>query len=282
MINIDGNPSGQNGQPALALRDVTVVRGGRAILDRVTWAVPAGASAAVLGPNGCGKSTLARVLMGQLWPARGAVSVLGERFGLTDLNRLRESIRIVQAAGGVNFEANQTALDIVLTGYFGTIGLYRDVTTDMRDRAAGLLGRVGLKVRADAPLGTLSSGERMRCLIARALVVRPKLLLLDEVTAGLDLLAREQVLATVGRLTGGPDAPAVVMITHHVEELLPDTSHVLILKDGRAAAAGSPGDVLTDEILSGVYDCPVKVEHRGGRFWLHVDPVAWTGLIDEA
>jgi iron complex transport system ATP-binding protein len=278
----DGNATPPAGQSAIELRHVTVMRGGRALLNDVSWSVPAGAVAAVLGHNGSGKSTLARVLMGQMWPASGEVSVLGERFGQTDLNQLRESIRIVQPAGGVTFGSDQTLLDVVLTGYFGTVGLYRPVTGPMRDRAESIVHRVGLRVQSGSKFGTLSSGERMRCLIARAVVTTPRLLILDEVTAGLDLLAREQVLATVHRLvTAAVEPPTVLMITHHVEELLPQTSAVLLLKDGRALAAGPPERVLTTEVLSEAYDFPVRVESRDRRYWLSVSPSAWDALVPD-
>ena len=267
-------------QWAIELDDVSVRRSGRAILDHITWRVPAGACCAILGPNGSGKSTLARVIMGQMWPSHGEVAVLGRRFGETDLNELREDIRIVQSSGPVELDGDQTALDVVLTGFFGTVGLYQPVDEAMRAAAVRLLRQVGLKASAEQPFRTLSNGERMRCLIARALVRSPKLLMLDEVTAGLDLLAREQVLATVHQLmaeTANP--PTLLMITHHVEELLPETSAVLVLKEGRAAAVGRPGEVLRSEVLSDVYEFPVTVEQRDGRFWLSVQSMAWKELL---
>ena len=267
-------PTGQ--QPAIDLRNVTVVRGGRPILKGVTWAVPAGSIAAVLGPNGSGKSTLVRVVMGQLWPTAGSVSVLGQPFGRTDLNALRQRVRLVQTGGTVEVDPAETAERVVLTGFFGTVGLYAEPTAEQRDRARSLIAAVGLSLEAQQPYGTLSNGERMRCLIARALVVEPELLILDEPTAGLDLVARERVLATVQRLARG--GPAVVVITHHTEELLPETAAVLVLKDGAAAAAGRPADVLTSAVLSDVYGVPVDVSERGGRFWLRVEPSAWAGL----
>lgn len=266
-------------QPAIELRGVSVKRGQRTILRRINWTVPAGACAAILGPNGSGKSTLARVIMGQMWPTSGAVAVLGQRFGETDLNHLREFVRLVQSHGVVEFDPDQTTSDIVLTGFFGTVGLYDAVTPAMRRTANRLLKQVGLKKEASQPYRTLSSGERMRCLIARALVVEPRLLILDEPTAGLDLLAREQVLMTVQQLIDqSAYPPAVLMITHHVEELLPETSQVLVLKDGQMAAQGKPREVLRSDVLSGVYDFPVQVVRRGGRYWVQVHPSAWQEL----
>lgn len=265
-------------QPAIDIRRVTVQRGVRRILRNISWRVPAGASAAILGPNGSGKSTLARLIMGQIWPSRGNVSVLGQKFGETDLNELRELIRLVQPSGAVEFDPDETSLSIVLTGCFGTVGLYDKVKPAMRHSASRLLRQVGLSRQAKQPYRTLSSGERMRCLIARALVMEPRLLILDEPTAGLDLLAREQVLATLQRVVRRSKPPTVLLITHHVEELLPETTHVLVLADGRAAAAGRPRDVITSAVLSKVYRFPVHVSRRGGRFWTQVHPSAWKSV----
>lgn len=265
---------------AVELSKVTLQRSGRTILRNISWSVPAGGCAAILGPNGSGKSTLARVIMGQMWPTRGQVAVLGGRFGETDLNQLRESIRIVQSSGGVEMDPEQTARAVVLTGFFGTIGLYEATTAAMELAANRLLKQVGLAKEREQPFKTLSNGERMRCLVARALVVPPRLLILDEPTAGLDLLAREQVLATVQQLVQRSQTPpAVLMITHHVEELLPQTQHVLVLKSGRAAAAGKPAAVLRSDVLSKVYDFPVQVTRHGGRYLLHAHPSAWKQLL---
>jgi iron complex transport system ATP-binding protein len=273
--------TGDSGQPpAIDLRGVTVTRSGRTILDEITWSVPAGGLAAVLGPNGSGKSTLVRVVLGQMWPTRGDVAVLGQPFGETDLNELRRDVRLVQTGGPLEADADESAERVVLTGFFGTVGLYHEPTAAQRARARELIRQVGLAREAAQPFRTLSSGERMRCLIARALVVAPKLLILDEPTNGLDLVSREQVLATVAALVGRAESrPAVVVITHHVEELMPQTAQVLVLKDGRAFASGPPSQVLTSAVLSGVYDLPVEVNERGGRFWLQVHPEAWRTLV---
>ncbi len=269
-------------QPAIELRGVTVKRSGRSILRGINWTVSSSGCAAILGPNGSGKSTLARVIMGQMWPTAGTVRVLGQEFGQTDLNKLRESIRLVQSSGVVEIDPEQATMDVVLTGFFGTVGLYAPVTPTMRRRAQQLLSQVGLARQAKQAYRTLSSGERMRCLIARALAVRPSLLILDEPTAGLDVLAREQVLATVEQLSGEKGGLAVLMITHHVEELLPATSEVLLLKNGKCAASGFPKNVLRSEILSAAYDFPVRVTRHGGRFWLSVHPHAWKKLTARA
>jgi iron complex transport system ATP-binding protein len=274
---------------AFELSAVGVRRGESWILRGVDWSVPAGACAAVLGPNGSGKSTLARILACHLWPTEGEASVLGGRLGEANLPEIRKGIRLVQPAGPYDVDPSLTAREVALTGFFGTIGLYDHFTDAMDAEARRLLAQVGLAHVADHTYATLSSGERVRALIARALAVRPGLLLLDEPTAGLDLLAREQVLATVQRLFEDGDGagdgaarPTVVMITHHVEELPPATAHVLLLSEGRVAARGTPEQVLRAEVLSRAYDFEVQVRRSNGRYYVEVHPRAWEQLLARA
>jgi iron complex transport system ATP-binding protein len=263
---------------------VGLVRGERWILRDIHWTVQAQSCCAILGPNGSGKSTLARILAAHLWPTAGTVEVIGQKFGETSLPELRHHIRLVQPAGPYDVDPQLTTRQVVQTGFFGTLALY-DAITDAMDRQADrLLAQVGLARVADQPYATLSSGERVRSLIARALAARPKLLLLDEPTAGLDLLAREQVLATVQSLFDPsapppPPPPTVLLITHHVEELPPATSNILLLDEGAVAAMGAPADVLGTETMSRVYRCPLEVRHADGRWSVHVHPTAWTGLL---
>lgn len=267
--------------PAIALHDVSLLRGGRRILHDISWTVQPHTCVAILGPNGSGKSTLARIISGYVWPTHGEVSVNGERFGEVDLNALRRSVRLVQSAGPYDVDEELTAREAVLTGLFGTIGLFDAVSDEDRARASQLLARVGLPNHGDAKYSTLSSGERVRTLIARALIVRPALLLLDEPTAGLDLRSREQVLATVeSMLTDPVHSPTIVMITHHVEELGPATSQVMLLENGTIAAVGSREQVLQSELLSRVYQCPLHVERHADRFYVRVDPAGWKKLIE--
>lgn len=265
---------------AFELRAAGVRRGESWILRGVDWSVPAGACAAVLGPNGSGKSTLARILACHLWPTEGDATVLGGRLGEANLLDVRRSIRLVQAAGPYDVDPALTAREVVLTGFFGTIGLYDLVTDAMTGEADRLLGQVGLSHVAAHSYATLSSGERVRALIARALAIPPGLLLLDEPTAGLDLLAREQVLATVQRLFESPGPrPTVVMITHHVEELPPATTNVLLLSEGKVAARGTPEQVLRADVLSRAYDFEVEVRRSNGRYYAEVHPRAWEQML---
>ncbi len=270
----------ESDEPAIELSGVGVSRGGCWILRDVDWSVPRGACAAILGHNGSGKSTLARIIACHLFPTEGGGRVLGRRFGCSDLAELRKDIRLLQPAGPYDIDGDLSALEVVLTGYFGTLRLYDAVTPQQIAEARHLLERVGLPGVAEHTYQTLSSGERVRALIARALVKRPSILLVDEPTAGLDILAREQVLGTIQSLFApGHWRPTVVLITHHVEELPPATSQVLLLAHGRVARSGTTAEVLRGDILSRAYGCPVRVRRTGGRYYLEVHPGAWDDLI---
>jgi iron complex transport system ATP-binding protein len=266
---------------AFDLRSVGVLRGRTWILRDITWNLHQGGLGAILGPNGSGKSTLARILAAHLYPSAGTVTVLGKTFGQTNLHDLRQSIRLVQSAGPYDVQADLSTRAVVVTGFFSTLALYDDPTPEMIARADAALEQVGLAHVADHRYSTLSSGERVRALIARALVSAPRLLLLDEPTAGLDLLAREQILATIRRLhaTAFPDRPTILLITHHTEELPPETEAVLLLDQGRIAAAGPMPDVLRDDILSKVYRCPLHVRTSHGRYYVEVHAHHWQSLL---
>jgi iron complex transport system ATP-binding protein len=277
-VNTTGLPSAEQ-QPAIEMHGVGVMRDGRWILQNVDWIVRSGSLAAILGPNGSGKSTLARIAACHLWPTAGQCSILGGRFGQANLPELRRRIRLVQPAGPYDVDPALTARQVVLTGYFGSIGLYHQPDDAMNEDADSLLRKVGLQIVMDHPYATMSNGERMRSLIARAIVTRPGLLILDEPTSGLDVLAREQVLATIQTLLDGPEAPTVLLITHHIEELPPITSQVLLLTDGQPSAAGTMDQVLRSDILSRAFGFPVEVRNSAGRYYLEVHPSAWKDLI---
>jgi iron complex transport system ATP-binding protein len=274
---------------AVAARGVVVERGGTRILDGVDLRVGRGEVVALLGPNGCGKTTLARVLMGQVWPSEGRVDLLGHRLGGggTDLRAVRRRVAVVNPtlssgeahSTGATVDGELDAVAAVCTGYFGTVGLYETVTGRQRAEAERLLRVVGLGHRLGHRVGVLSTGERRRVLMARAMAGDPELLILDEPTAGLDVAGREQVLGAVAMLVGSGGGPGVLMITHHVEELSPWTSRVVMMKAGRVVAEGAAEAVVNPEVLSEVYGCRVYVRRVHGRWWLEVLPEAWLDLL---
>jgi len=260
------------------ISDVVIRRGDVTILRDINWVVPRGASVAVLGPNGSGKTTLMRTITGFMWPTTGTVDVLGLRLGQTDVRQLRKRIGVVDPSERFGVDENLTALQAVLTGYFATLNLYDEVTPEQRKHAAELLDVVGLSHRRDQRVRVLSTGEKRRALLARALIRLPELLILDEPTAGLDVAGRERVLATIEQLRSIHPTLTVFMITHHVEELSAGTDQVLLLNRGRVAAQGDPDHVITPEVLTDVLGCKVFVQKRNGRFWLEVLPEAWLDL----
>lgn len=272
---------------AVQVEGLTVVRSQTTILDGVSCQLERGKYTAVLGPNGCGKTTLSRVLLGQMFATSGTVRVLGETLGQTDIRRLRRRIGIVNPttdagsyhATGAVVDAGLSTSEAVVTGFFGTVGLYDRYTEAQLARARDLLSMVGLSHRLTHRFGLLSTGEQRRALIARALVHMPELLILDEPTAGLDLAGREQVLATVEQVLSQPDATAVLMITHHVEELSPRADRVMLMKGGQIVATGTPEQIITPERLSEAFGCKVFVQRVHGRYWLQVLPEAWVDLV---
>ena len=234
------------------------------VLTDVSWEVAAGEQWAVLGPNGAGKSTLIDVAAGMRHPSRGVVSILGETVGRVDLRTLREHIGHVDVKTEEAFSPRRTALEVVLTGVTGTIQVLGErIGGAELERAASLLAQFGCANVARHSFAACSQGERRRVLLARALMRRPPLLLLDEPADGLDLPSREALLAAVASLAADPPAPAVVTVTHHLEELPVTTTHALLLSGGRVVARGAAPDVLADEPLSSCFG--VQVARRARR-----------------
>ena len=252
---------------ALELRGVSVVRDGRSILDGVDWVVHDHERWVVLGRNGSGKTTLLRIASCYLHPTAGTVDVLGERLGRVDVRLLRARIGLTSAALSDQLRANLDALDVVMTAKFAALEPWWHTYTDEdRKRATTLLERLGVGGLADRAFGTLSSGERQRVLLARTLMTEPGLLLLDEPNAGLDLGGREELVTALAVLAGDRASPPTVLVTHHVDEIPPGFTHVLLLREGRVHAAGPVGETLTAEALSDTFGLALNLERRNGRF----------------
>jgi iron complex transport system ATP-binding protein len=251
----------------LALSGVSVVREGATLLHDVDWVIEEGERWALLGPNGAGKTTLLAVASASLFPSHGTVELLGERFGSVDLGELRTRVGLCSMSLADRVPPHERAVDVVVTAAHGVIGRWREGydASDI-DRAATLLGRVGMRSFADRRFGSLSEGERKRVLLARALMTDPELLLLDEPAAGLDLGAREALLRLLSRLAAAPGAPPSVLVTHHVEEIPVGTTHALLLARGRVVAAGPIAQVLTGPLVSTTFGLPLQVSSEAGRW----------------
>ncbi len=239
----------------------------------VSWSVGAGEQWAVLGPNGAGKSTLLDIAAGMRHPSRGVVRILGETVGHVDLRALREHIGLVDVKTEERLSPRHSALDVTLSGATGTIQVLRErLTAAHRRRAASLLARFGCATIAGRPFASCSQGERRRVLLARALMLHPPLLLLDEPADGLDLPGREALLAALASLADEQPPPAVVIVTHHLEELPASTTHALLLRAGRVVTSGPAAGVLADEPLSDCFGVAVQVSRDRGRWTARAAP----------
>jgi len=224
---------------------------------------------AVLGPNGSGKSTIVQMLQGMLWPQDGSLSVLGRAFGEDDVAELRTHIAWVGNEVEPEFPEWQSVANVVASGALGTLGIQFDEPTKAhRSEAARALRVLGISHLATRPFNRLSQGQRRRAVIARALAMKPDLLLLDEATNGLDPVARESFLKSLAKLIRPDSRPAILYITHHTEEILPAFTHVLLLRGGKAVAAGPKAKVLTPALLEQTFGAKLRVTKRGGRVWL--------------
>ncbi|MBK1788473.1 ATP-binding cassette domain-containing protein [Prauserella sp. ASG 168] len=252
--------------PVLEVRDVDLVRQGAYLLRSVSLTVSRGQHWALLGGNGAGKSTLLGLLGARTHPTRGTVEVLGHRLGKVDLRQLRAFVGHVDPRYPLTTPLR--VLDVVLTGLTNTTEPVprRQPTPDQVARADELIGMLGLATRRDARWPVLSQGERGRALIARALLARPTLLLLDEPATGLDLAAREQLLSSLDALRVEQPELATVLVTHHLEELPASTTHALLLREGRVLASGVADEVLTSDHVTKAFDHPVRITREDGRW----------------
>jgi iron complex transport system ATP-binding protein len=253
---------------ALRLAGIRFVRGDTTILDGVDVVVQPGERWLLLGPNGCGKTSLLRIAALYEHPTAGVVEVLGERLGATDVRVLRRRIGFVSAALSDQLRPTLSAFDAVRTARYGALEpWWHRYTPDDDARANDCLATMGVGRLADHALVTLSSGERSRVLLARSLMNEPAVVLLDEPAAGLDLAGREQLVDALDHFAGEPGAPPLVVVTHHVEDVPTTLTHAMLMRDGRIVSAGPLDVVLTAANLSDTFGIPLKLERRGdGRF----------------
>src|SRR5215468_4012462 len=246
---------------------VGIRRGSADLLADISWSVELDERWVVLGPNGAGKTTLLQLAAAQLHPSTGTARVLGEQLGQVDVFELRPRIGLASAAMAGRMPAGERVVDLVMSAGYAVLGRWREEYAPSDEgRARGLLYQLGVQHVADRRFGTLSEGERKRVQIARALMTDPELLLLDEPAAGLDLGGREDLVRRLSALAADPDAPALVLVTHHVEEIPPGFSHALLLRDGGVVAQGLVTDTITSENLTATFGVPLKVGYDEGRF----------------
>ena len=251
----------------LRLTDVSFVRDRRPILDDVSWSVDEDQRWVILGPNGAGKSTLLKLVSASDHPSKGKVEVLDERLGAVDVFELRNRIGFVSSATARRIPPTETVRDLVLTAAYSVEGRWNEEydAVDVR-QAERILAEWDLADFADHKFGTLSDGERKRAMIARAVMTDPELLLLDEPSASLDLGARERLLQMLSGFAQSPSSPAMIMVTHHVEEIPPGFTHVLMVRDGRIAAQGPIAETLTAENLEATFGMRFELSETDGRF----------------
>ncbi|MCV7194820.1 ABC transporter ATP-binding protein [Mycolicibacterium brumae] len=249
-------------------RKVTLRRGGRVLVGPVTWQVEFDERWVILGPNGAGKTSLLRIAAAMEHPSSGVAYVLGERLGRTDAAELRQRVGLSSAALAQRVPDDEKVSDLVVSAGYAVLGRWRENYEAMDyERGVDMLESVGAEHLADRRYGTLSEGERKRVLIARALMADPELLLLDEPAAGLDLGGREELVARLSDLADDPDSPALVLVTHHVEEIPPGFSHAMLLSEGGVVAAGLLTEVLTAENLSSAFGQSISLDFIDGRYF---------------
>ncbi len=253
----------------LDLRGIHLKRSGKHILQGIDWRMRLGEHWAVIGANGSGKTTLLQIAGGIMFPTAGEATVLGCRFGRTDLFQLRRRIGWVSSALSQRMPHSETALEIIISGLKATFGLVYEYTSEDRERAEAAAAAVGLADRMQGLFGILSQGEQQKALFARAMMAEPDLYILDEACSGLDLQARESFLRVVESVMADGKA-GIIMVTHHIEEIPAAVTHALVLKGGTALAAGPTGEAFTSEVLSDAFGIDVRVEQRDGRYWARV------------
>src|SRR5688572_16387302 len=251
----------------LDFSDVVVRRNGRNIVDELSWTVDDDQRWVILGPNGAGKTTLLQLADTLLHPTSGVVTIMGERLGRTDVFELRPRIGFASSAMAKRLPPEETVLNVVLTAAFSVLGRWNEDYENIDERRAlRVLGEWKLGHLADRTFGTLSDGEQKRVQIARAVMTDPELLLLDEPAASLDLGAREELLTLLAGYAQAPTTPAMVMVTHHVEEIPVGFTHVLLIRDGRVVAAGPIAEALTAENLTETFGLPIQLTEHDGRY----------------
>jgi iron complex transport system ATP-binding protein len=252
----------------IQLSNIHFIREKRHILNDINLHIREGEHWVLLGRNGSGKTTILEMVNGYHFPSSGTVDVLGHRYGTVDLRELRRSIGYISQSLFEKLNRADPVWEVVATGAYAYLRFYQTIPEEARDMALELLERIQLSHLSEQPLGTLSQGERKKVMLARSLMSKPKVLIMDEPCSGLDLYERERMLSSVEELCGG--GITVLYVTHHIEEIMPMFTHVALIEQGRLIAAGPKRDVLTPELLLQAYNVPLELEWFRGRPWAKV------------
>ncbi|WP_044747794.1 ABC transporter ATP-binding protein [Bacillus alveayuensis] len=264
----------------IIMKNVSFIRENQMILKDINWEVNEKEQWVILGLNGSGKTSLLNIVTGYQYPTKGEVSVLGHTFGKTNLPELRKQIGFVSSSLDRFNQTlkSETVEDIVISGKFASIGLYETVTDEDREHAEQLMASFHIDHLKGKTYDTLSQGEKRKVLIGRALMAKPNLLILDEPSIGLDILAREEILTLIKEIITYQQCH-VLYVTHYIEEIIEEMTHVLLLKDGQIVAAGPKEEVLTDEHLSKTFQLTMKVHWENNRPWVSIHKnIGWTKL----
>lgn len=250
------------------LNGVSWRRDGKEVLSDINWKADPGEHWAIFGLNGSGKTTLLNLICGYIWPSTGYVQVLGEKYGEVDLRELRKSIGWVSSSLQERIHGSETAQRLVVSGKYASFGIYENPADEDFDRAKQLMNQLRCGHLWDRTYQTCSQGEQQKLLIARALMASPKLLILDEATNGLDFISREGLLDSIAELDTMPNAPHMLYVTHHTEEILPLFSKTLLLRRGEIFKQGDTRELMSSEVLSSFFELSVRVDWNHNRAWL--------------
>ncbi|MHA6529014.1 ABC transporter ATP-binding protein [Paenibacillus sp. BAC0078] len=254
----------------ISLQHLSLRRENNLILDDVSLEMKQGENWVILGRNGSGKTTLLEMMTGYLFPSKGSVEVLGYKYGECDLREVRKEIGYIGPSLMEKLSLNDPVWEVVATGAYAYLRFYQQIPRTVQEQALHLLEDMNLGEMANHPFGTLSQGERKKAMLARCLMAEPKLLILDEPCAGLDLYEREKMLAEIDKLKQRD--VSVVYVTHHVEEIVPLFTHVALIRGGKLAGSGLKEEVLTKEMILATYDIPADIEWDSGRPWIKIRP----------
>ncbi|MFD2673043.1 ABC transporter ATP-binding protein [Marinicrinis sediminis] len=249
-------------------KDVSLIREQRTILSDIQLDIRQGEQWMILGRNGSGKTTILEMINGYLFPTRGQVHVLGERYGQTDVREVRKRIGYISPSLIEKLHLSDPVWEVAATGLFGYLRFYQTIPPEVEEEAVQMLDRFKIAHLRHSPLGVLSQGERKKVMLARAMLSKPELLILDEPCAGLDLYEREKLLQDLTMLA--EQGMPMVYVSHHIEELMPFFTHVCIIEQGKIAAAGPKHDVIRPEQFADIFDVKVQLSWEAGRPWIHV------------